>query len=54
MREKFELACKIVGLVFWCLGFITFVCAILIFVLKPDALRFLPESTRAVYNATEI
>ncbi len=54
MREKFQLASKIIGLVFWGLGFITFVCVILIFVLKPDAMQMLPESARAVYNQSQI
>ncbi len=54
MREKFELASKIIGLVFWGFGFITFVCVILIFVLKPDAMQMLPESARAVYNQSQI
>jgi len=54
MRGKFELASKIIGLVFWGLGFITLVFAILVFILKPDALRILPESARAIYSQTEI
>ena len=54
MREKFELASKIIGLVFWGLGFVAFVSAVLIFILKPDVIQMLPESARAVYNQQQI
>ncbi|MBN1972714.1 MAG: hypothetical protein JW787_03690 [Sedimentisphaerales bacterium] len=54
MREKFELSCKIIGLVFWGFGLMTIVCSILIFILRPDVTHILPESGRAMYSQSQI
>ncbi len=54
MREKFELYCKAIGLVFFCLGVIAFLCAIVFFIFKPDAVQMLPESARTLYGQSQI
>ena len=54
MREKFELSCKVVGLIFFCWGILTFFGAIVFFILKPDYVQMLTESTRDAYIQSQI
>jgi hypothetical protein len=54
MREKFELSCKVVGVVFFCFGIVAFLCAIVFFIFKQDAVQSLPESARTLYSQSQI
>jgi predicted membrane protein len=54
MREKFELSCKIIGLVVFCFGVIYFLIALGFFLIRLDAMQLLPQSARALYSESQV
>jgi hypothetical protein len=55
MKEKFELYCKVVGLIFFCIGFYYCLGSIPLFFQKaPDVTKFVPQSTLKMLSNTNI
>ena len=55
MREKFELYCKVVGLIFFCVGIYCSLNSIPLFFQKaPDATKIFPQSTLKMLSNSDI
>jgi hypothetical protein len=54
MREKFELACKIIGLVLFCSSIFVLLSGIAIFVKLLDVTETIPQSSKALLTQSQI